>query len=308
MSNPTASIKLLLRKAGDPAEAQQLAGMIFDFCLDQRLDRFLALEQILEQLDRPAYLGPLLEHLRQFVGRQAKRSADTTDRIDASLTPEARRLLADLAAQPIALERSFIESVVEHEAVKQLLRMVVMESLTLFIKDLKDGGNKFIPSFGKLGIGAGLFQKFAAQFETGLHSVTEAFVNASLDRVLKTVVQSANLEQMSALFSKFIGSGLKAALKLETSVFWRDLLRLRLVELLEVVPGLLRHNLTRPGIRKMILAELGEVLTKEGSKTLRQIVQDEDLLLRWRQTASELGGPFISDFSHTDKFKEWLSA
>ena len=52
MSKATASIELLVRKLDDETETQRLAGMIFDFCLDQRLDRYLAPERVLALLDR----------------------------------------------------------------------------------------------------------------------------------------------------------------------------------------------------------------------------------------------------------------
>jgi len=94
------------------------------------------------------------------------------------------------------------------------------------------------------------------------------------------------------------------AMKTPTAKVTKAQLKLSIDDLVEVLPGLLAHNLERPEIRDGILAEVRAALEVEGARTVRELLGSDAAPLR--AEVVEVGGPLIADLASAEPFLDWL--
>jgi hypothetical protein len=307
---PSESIQLLLDKLATASDASRLAGLLFDFYMEQPLDRFVSADRFRNNLEKFAHSsaspGLLFRHLRPAIDREAARTAARKEKLGDYLTPVARNFLEQLAGRPVKLDPQFIEGLVEQEAVRHLIRMIVEETVNRFVKSVKGDGSGILGQVGRLGIGKGLLSKLGQQLESRIQAAAATFVQGSLDRVMKNVVHTVSSEEMSGELGRLNQEGFRAALKLRTSSLWAKLVKQPWDDLFGLIPDLLRHNLARKTVADAIAHEVAAVLAAEKSKTLREIIDDDELVSYWRAESSEVGGLLLSDFARTPGFRKWL--
>ncbi len=311
-SSANNSSNRLLDKLTASDQAGEFIGLLFDFGMDQQLKLYLSAERVLDRLIRVAQ-SPFLKHViskhfRPFLDREAARAEQQTECVSAYLTPQANQVFDDLSSRPVHLERRFLEKLIQQDAVRHLIKMIVVETINRFIKSIKGDGDGLLAKVGKLGIGSGLLSKVGKQIEARLQAAAASFVQGSLDLVMKTVVATVSSPEMAVHLGKLTQAGYRAALSLETTIVWQALLRQPLDNLLAVVPGLLSFNLDRTVVQEAITAEVKAVLYAEESKTIRQIVNDSQLTAQWRAECVEIGGELLSNFVKSPEFLDWLAA
>ncbi|MFH2005287.1 MAG: hypothetical protein ABI333_01745 [bacterium] len=292
----------LLAQLADETRAKRLVGLGFDFLMGQPVSRFVSPERVLTHVRealRPAHVERVLtEHVRGFLHRDLKRAGERNDRVLDYLTPEALTLFRHLAEQPVTLDRRFLEGLVEQDAMRHLLRVVVEETISRFVQMLKPGGSS--GPFSK-----GLFAKLGAQMETQLQRAATAFVSTSLDFLLKRLAQVLATPETERQLGRLRREGFEHWLRLRTRTLWRLAHQLPLDELLAAVPGILRHNLAREEIQGAILAEAEAALQTEGERLVGALVEPGSVA-QWRDLSVELGGPLLAEFAATEEVLDWL--
>jgi hypothetical protein len=205
-------------------------------------------------------------------------------------------VLRELTARPVRLDPTFLQGLVEQEAVRHLLRTVVEDSIHRFVQSFKTLG----PAGGR-----GLLGKFAAQVETQLQRAAALFVQSSMDQLLKLLARTLSTEDSARRLGRLNRAGFEALLKVESVDLLRAVHRLPLDDLLSLIPHVLLHNVQRAEIRRAILEEAAAVLAVEGTRTLAELL-DEESGKAWRQTFVETGAPLLKEFMRSDQVTEWL--
>jgi hypothetical protein len=301
----------LIDKLSAPEQAGEFVGLLFDFGMNQQLKQYLSAERVLKRLIRVAQ-SPFLKHVisrhfRPFLDREAARAEQQAEQVSVYLTPQANQVFDALSSRPVHLEQRFLEKLIKQDAVRHLIKMIVVETINRFIKSIRGEGDGLLGKVGKLGIGSGLLSKVGKQIEARLQAAAASFVQGSLDLVMKTVVATVSSPEMAVHLGKLNQAGYRAVLALETTVIWQALMRQPLDDLLALVPGLLSFNLDRDVVQEAITAEVKATLQTEESRTIRQIVNDDQLTAQLRAEFVEIGGQLLSNFVISPEFQSWLA-
>jgi hypothetical protein len=196
------------------------------------------------------------------------------------------------------------------------VRSVVEETLDRFLQTLKPGGSGggVLGSLGRgavglaSGLGRGLLGNLGAQVEGQLKAAASAFVASSMNLVLDRVVTILAAPETGARLGRLNATGFDEALKLKTHVVVGQGLKLPVDDLLEVVPGLIAHNLARPELRAGLLEELRLALDVEGRRTIRAVLEDSRGTGIWRAEVLATVTPLLREFSRTPGFAAWSGA
>jgi hypothetical protein len=293
----------LPKRLADAGDAGRLVGVCFDFLVAQPVSRFVTPAQVLEHIEtalRPSHVRRvLIEHLPAALERDRERARAREDRIEAYLTPEALELFRRLAAGPVRLNPEILEGLVKQDAVRHMVRVMVEETLGRFVQMLK-------PAVANGPLGKGLFARLGAQMETQLSKAATGFVSTSLDFLLGRLAHVLATPETRRQLARLRAEGLEAGLKLRTSALWDLAQEVDLEEVLAVVPGLVEHNLGRPEIRELILAEAAAALDIEGARTLGELLEP-DAVAAWRARCVEVAGPLLAELVQTAPFERWLA-
>lgn len=303
MSEPNGAAGLDLARLADAEDAGRLVGVGFDFLMTQPVSRFVTPSQVLEHIEaalRPTHVRRVVtEHLPAALERDRERARARGDRLEAYLTDEALEVFRRLAAEPVRLNPEILEGLVRQDAVRHLVRVMVEETLGRFVQMLK-------PAAANGSLGKGFFARLGAQMETQLSKAAAGFVASSLDFLLGRLAHVLATPETESQLGRLRAEGLDEALKLRTSTLWDLTQGLDPEEVLAVVPCLVEHNLARPEIRELILAEAAAALEVEGGRTLADLLEP-DAVAAWRARCMEVAGALLTELVHTAPFEQWLA-
>ncbi len=303
MNPENSDAQLELARLNDVEDAAALVVLGFDFFMAQPLHRFVTPDQILAHFDealRPAHVERVVTaHVSAALGRDQDRAQSRKDRLEHYFTPEALELAQRLAAAPVKLDPEFLEGLVKQDAVRHLVGVMVEETLGRFIQMLK-------PSATNGALGKGLFARIGAQMETQASKAAAGFVSTSLDFILGRLAHVLATPETERQLGRLRAEGFKVAMKLSTGDLWKLAEGVDLDQVLSVVPGLVTHNLNRPEIRELILAEATAALALEGDRTLAEILAPE-AVEAWRQRCVERVTPLLGELAHSAPFQLWLA-
>jgi len=290
-----------LERLTDPDDAGRLVGVGFDFLMRQPVSRFVTPAQVLRHIEaalRPAHVRRVVtEHLPAALERDRERARAREDRLEAYLTDEAVAVFRRLAAEPVRLQPELLAGLVKQDAVRHLVRVMVEETLGRFVQILK-------PATANGTLGKGFFARLGAQMEGQMGKAASGFVASSLDFLLGRLAHVLATPETESQLGRLRAEGFDAALKLRTSALWDLTEGLDLAEILAVVPGLVEHNLARPEIRRLILAEAAVALDVEGARTLAELLEPEAVNL-WRARCVEMAGTMVAELALTVPFEQW---
>ncbi|MCK6575304.1 hypothetical protein L6V77_29925 [Myxococcota bacterium] len=311
-------MKKLLAALADAHQTETLVGLAFDFAMTRSVGEFVRPERVLAHLDRALDEAltetALRTHLRPALDREVERARRRDDRVGDWLTAEAKAELRALAARPVKLDRRFIEGLVKQEAISDLVRSVVEETLDRFLQTLKPGGSGG-GVFGAVGrsavgiasgFGKGLLGGIGAQMESQLKGAAATFIAGSMHAVMDRVVAILTSPETGAKLARMNVGAFDKAMEKKTHELAAAAMKLPVDDLLDVVPGLIAHNLARPDVREGLLEELAAALAIEGERTLGDILTASRDLDAWRTEVIEIGAPLVREFAATPAFKAWL--
>ncbi|MCA9541177.1 MAG: hypothetical protein KC620_19890 [Myxococcales bacterium] len=310
----------LLTRLANPDDAAALAAVFVDFALARPARAVIDPERVLRDLDRALAFG-LVErfaetHVRGFAEREAERAADRGDRVGDWLTAETKAELRAAAAKPMHLDRDMLEKLVEQDAVRHLLRAVVQETLDRFVATFKPGGSGggLVGAMGRSAVGIagragkGLLGSLGAQVEGQLRGAVSTFVEGSMDFMLGRLVNILASPEMARQIGRTRLHAFEVAMDVPTVDVWRRVAREEktLATAVEVLPGQVVHDLTRPEARAVILAEMRRWLEVEGETPIAELLAEDDAQEALRAELIGVLGPMLTEFGATEGFAGWL--
>lgn len=310
------AIQKLQQGLADPDAAGALAGVLFDYLLDQPVATFVAPDRLLGHLDRildEALTEPWVEaHLKPGLARERERSKTRGDVVGDWLTAEAKAELRSLAAKPVRLNRRFLEGLVKQDAVHHMLRSIIQETLDRFVTTVKPGGDGggIAGSVGRGVLGAAKragLGGIGAQVEAQMTRAVYAFVQGSMNLMLERLVVILSSPETATQFAR-TNLGLYDKLMATPTgdlLNWGDP---RIGDdIAEALPGVLAHNLAREEVRAGIREEVAAWLAIEGEKPLSGLFASEAAIAALRAEVVEIGGPLVSGFGADARYLDWLA-
>ena len=304
----------------DQGQAEILVGLFFDHTVAQPVNSVLDAEILLAQIDRGiderVTERLVLEHLRPYIDREKARAAVRKDSVGDWFSAELQAELRALAMRPVRLDRKFLRTAVQQDAVKHMVRSIVEETLNRFVSTLKPGGSGggLIGSVGRgaFGIasraGKGILGQLGSQFENQLQSAVSSFVQNSTSMMLdRRIVILTNPETAQHL-GRSGAAAYDAVMKQSTADVWSFAERVMPIDdLLECLPGQLLHLMGRDDIREGIREEVAAVLAVEGEKSISELFVDDGHLDAMRSEVIQVGAPLLTGFAGTEVFAAWLA-
>jgi hypothetical protein len=142
--------------------------------------------------------------------------------------------------------------------------------------------------------------------ESQFGKAASSFVATSLDFLLGRLAQVLAMPETERLLGRLRAEGAAAGLRLRTADLWLLLDGVDVDEVLAVIPGLVAHNLARPEIREILLAEARAALDVEGERTLAEVLEPAAVAV-WRDRCVEVAGPLLAELARTEAFARWVA-
>ncbi|MCB9552137.1 MAG: hypothetical protein H6705_09700 [Myxococcales bacterium] len=307
---------LLARLAAD---GEGLARLAVDHVFATPLSTFINPERVDLWLDDAFDEGLLRDaieqHARGFITREQARARERGDTVRDWLPAEAQAELRALAARPVKFRRETLERLVDQDAVRDILRALVQETLDRFVETFKPGGSGggLIGAVGRGAIGIagrasrGLLGGLGSQFEDALRAGVGAFVSGSMGMLSQRFISILMQPETATRLGRMRLSAYDRAVAAPTTALWDAAAaeEATIADLVETLPAAIAHNLDRPEVRAIVRAELGRWVEAEGERPIRSFLpaaRAETL----RDEIAALAAPLLEDFARSDGFREWL--
>lgn len=299
------------------ADAGGLCRLAADFVLDRPVGAFIDPVRVDFWLDHAfdegAAHAAVEAHVQGFVEREQARAKARGDSIRDWISAEAQAELRAFAARPVVFERETLKRWVDQDAVRSILQAIVRETLDRFVDTVKPGGSGggLVGAVGRrtLGFasraGRGLLGGLGGQLEEILRGAVQSFVGGSMglmvDRMVDILMQPETQRQLGRLRLSTYERAMGTA---TVEIFDAAAGEPALEELLEVLPGLIAHNLDRPEVRDLLRAEVTRWVEAEGARPIRSFLPAENIEAL-RDELAALVEPMVIEFVASDGFGAW---
>ncbi len=319
---PRATQKMM-KGMRDPAGAAALTGLIFDFVVEQPINRYVDGERLLGHLDRgldEALVEEALKtHWQASMEREHERAKARGDTVKDWLTAEAQAELRSLAAKPVDLDRALLEKLVAQDTVQHMLQNIIKETLDRFVSSLKGSGGgggggvargvgRAAFGFAKKAAGGGILGAIGGQVEEQLRRGVRTFVDSSMNVMRERVVAILSSQETARMLGRNKLTAYEKAMETPTAKITKGSLKTPVEELAEIIPGVIVHNLQRPEIRQGILDEVVAWLEIEGEKSVREALGPEENVAALRAELVGLLTPMFGELMDYEPYLEWLGA
>jgi hypothetical protein len=252
--------------------------------------------------------------VRGLVRKGMERSGQESGPIGENLPPELVSPVKALLGRPYTPNNEIVHLLLDHPAMHELIRTVLVQILTDFGKSLKPilpisapGGRKRGGALSQLvGAATEVASVVGAQVEERAEARVREFVNGAISASLEISVDHLCSEEFAVTFGEWRADSVDSLLgvPVETwSAEWEALDPEGLVtELVEVVRGLAAWE----GLGELVETLLSALMEEVGDSSLSQFLAGSGLEEEWRPQAEDLLLQRARDFVATDSFATWL--
>lgn len=309
---------LLQHLRSDPAAVPDLV----DLVLDDLLARPVA------ELVEPEWLaGRVVEGLRasvddtrteDWVRSQLQGALQRADAQQGPLRPRVPGELVgpvkDLLRRPYAPDPVIVRALLDHRAMRSLLRAVLSETLTEFAQTVKSAvpQKRPPPSRGRLGnlLGAaqGVAAVVGAELERQVEGKVAAFLDGAISRSLDLSVERMCAPDFSDEFGAWRADAVEELLDLPVERYRRELEKLDPDALVTEVAAMLRAVAHWDGLGSALQAGLQEAVSETQGRSARDFLAGSGLEEGWRPHVQALMTERARELVKTEAFAAWLSA
>lgn len=308
----------LLAKLEDDSPTGPLAALCalgVDHLLAQPLRSFLSPDQVAKEASQ-ALTGPGVElaiarHIKPAITRQLDRAAASDERLGALVPEEVVKVLEVELAKPVKIDPPLARALVDAEVIKETMGAVVQEAFGRFFKSTDSGnsGGGGLLGFAARGarglkdVGKGLLGGFGDEIEKQFQKRAKDAMDASMSALQDKLAERLTAEETGRMIGKMRGQGVRRALKQKVA----EAKRVPIDLLLAQAPAVLRHNLARPEVQAEIRKELEQLLTLEGDKSLKTILEEGGVYETLRAEVLAQATKHAATFVRSEAFSAWLA-
>ena len=252
--------------------------------------------------------------VRELVQKGLERSGEERGPLGQSLPPELLSPAKALLGRPYTPNQEIVRLLLDHAAMHELIRTVLVQVLTEFGKSLKpilptssQGGRKRGGAFSQLvGAASEVASAVGAQVEERAEARVREFVDGAISVSLDISVAHLCSEGFAQTFGEWRSDSVDSLLGVPVETWVEELNALDpdalVTELVEIVRGLAAWDGLGEGVESLLSALMEEV----GDSSLSQFLAGSGLEAEWRPQAEDLLLQRARGFVATDSFAEWL--
>ena len=293
---------------------QRLAELAVDEVLGLDVQQLVDPDDLLRLLDaclaQQASSTVIERHLKPFCTRERARGMQSGERLGQALSEESAEELIRILGRPFPLNARIVNDMVEQGAVRSLLGRVLQEAIVGFVS-----GSKKVPGLssaaglmGKLGRRASksILGDVGRGINRQLERHVDEFVDQSMARLTGKLAELIMSDSSLKLQAKMRTDMMQKALKTRVSFYYDEAAKLPADDVWALVPPILAHNLARPEIRELVVAEVRRYLELEGARSVREVLQELGNLQQIQQLANEAVLDAARQVVASEAFEQWL--
>ncbi len=292
---------------------ESLTGLVMDHLLSQPIadlidpptmaqQTVLTLRQALQSEQTEARI---LKQLEAF--REMRPSGTLRDRIPADVIEPVRTIIT----KPVNLNRAMVGRVVEHGAIEELLREILVNALQGFAQRIRPA----VPAAGKTGsrlrslkkVGEGMLGGLGAEIERQAEQKIKDFVDGMLSTAVAQAADELCNPAKAATYAKFRGHILDQLLDTPISELMAETEKVDPEELLATTTATLRAIAERDAIEEEIQQLIRTGLQSFEGQSLGELLQEAGIANTWRDAVEKHVNHIAKGFIATPEFKQWLT-
>ena len=286
----------------------------------------LAVDHLLVQPISDLIDPPTLAQQTVLTVRQAVQSEETEARILASLQqfremrpsgtlrdsvpPDVIVPLCTIIAKPVNLNRAMVGRVLEHGAIEELLREILVSALQSFAQRIRPA----VPSTGKTGnrlrtlkkVGEGMLGGLGAEIERQAEQKAKDFVDGMLSTAIAQAADEMCNPAKAATYGKFRGHILDQLLDTPISELMAEMEKVEPEDLLATTTAILCAITERETIEEEVQQIIRTGLQGFEGQSLGDVLDEAGLESTWRGAVENHVSHIARGFIATPEFKEWL--
>jgi len=299
---------------------ERLQGEAMDTLIPLAIDHMLALP-VHELLDAPSLARTTAATLRQ-AAHSDQTEAWLRERIVAlqanvpegaieDYVPDAVvQPIRDIVVRPITPNRAMVGRLIEHGAVENLLRELLVNALQGFARRLRPsvpGSDRAASRLRSLKrVGEGMLGGLGAEIERQAEQKAKDFVDSILSSVIAQAADDLCDPNKAESYGRFRGHLLDQLMNTPFSDLNREFNKLDPDTLVTTAAATARAMSERAGLEGEIEALITVAIKDIGDKTAGQILVEAGMADSWRAEVEVRAAALARSFTATDAFGTWL--
>ena len=309
---------LLKRLREEPEHVERLVSLVVEDLLNRPV----------RDLVEPSWLGPRFvegfrasvseQQTEAWVRAQVQQALDRVQKEEGSLRTrvpgELVAPLRQLASRSYQPDRLLVRAILDHQAMRKLLRQVLMETLTDFGRSLKTvtqgppPGAKRRGTFGSLmGAAQEMASAVGGVMEKQVEGKVREFVDGAIDRSLDLTVEKICAEEFVPDFAEWRGGIVDKLLAVDVEKYLNEVEKLDPDGLVTELSAILQGLAAWEGLGDQVEGLLQAVVDEAGASRLSDFLEGSGLEKEWRPQLEELFVVRAREFVATPAFEQWLS-
>lgn len=310
--------ELLARLRGEPQHLRSLVTLLFDDLLDRKVEEVLPPRWLAERIAVGVAAAAEKEGSEEWIRARLDQTLtrlEEEESLRSRLSEESVERLRGLVGRPMKPNEALVRGVLDHEAMRGVMREVLLSTLADFGQSLRipppqasnqGRGGRFGRLSGLAAAAQGVASNVGAMVEKQLEGKVEKFVDGAIGGVVDLAVESILAESTAEQFAKWRLELLEQGLDLNAEELRGELEKLEVDRYISDGVALWREVARFEGLEE-VLGDAFE-LTASQFENLRELLDGPQLEDVWRPDAEALAFERARDFVASERFEGWLSS
>ncbi|MCB9794987.1 MAG: hypothetical protein H6741_19990 [Alphaproteobacteria bacterium] len=311
---------LLRRLREDEQHLARLVHLATEDLLERPVSELIEPEWLAERLVQGLRTSASDDRTKEWIRDQVvalrkvaeRESGNLRDRVSPELVHAAR----DLLRRPYAPDPTIVRAILDHKAVRDLIRELLQTTLTEYaakvqlpkgateaIKGSRLGRSRLAQLANAATVAA---RVVGSEVERQLEGRIQEFVDGAISRAVDTSVAHFCAPEHAADIGDWRADSVDTALGFPVSTWARELAKLDPDRLIDDLAELLRALVNSEGFARQVQGLLTEMVRQGGDRSARDFLAGSGLEEGWRPHLEELMSERARAFVATDAFADWL--
>ncbi len=323
LTNPAQRAIKKLQRRGKNSASVKLASLTVNRLLERPLEELAEPEEVsrrilalLEGLSESDELEALvLDRLERAVARLEEEEGTLGD----WLSEEATEQLLDTLGRPYSMDQDLTLRLLDHEAMRNLVRRVLRETLSNFVKKLRPGmpESRILSGIGRRagrltrkpreklgGMGDGMLGAVGGEVERQAERKVGEFVDQAVGGVLRRIAEHVCDPAHEEQFARMRAAAGRVGLGIPSETAAQEIAKADLPAMASFlavhIQGLASHERLGPWIEEIVADEVTDV-------TLGEFLEQRGILEPWSDWVRDFLAEQTRDLARTDEFEEWFT-
>ena len=312
---------LLAALRGDDTHLHSLVRLGVDDLLGRRVDELVQPDWLAERVVEGLRASADDDRTREWIRQHVHEARDRIEQHDGAplkeVNPDLIEPLKELLARPYSPDAQVLLALLDHAAMRELVRDVLLHTLQAYARQLKvpDGAKQAIKSSGlgrsRLAAWAGAAKVAAnmvgSEVEKRVEGRVYDFVDGAIGNAIEVGVHHICDPKHAAGFGRMRADAVDTLVGLDSATWVKELDKLELEELIDDVHAMVKALARSEDTSRQMARLLTAVVEEAGDKTAKDFLSGSGLEEGWRPQLEELALERARAFVATDAFEGWLT-